>query len=90
MDHAVVMKVKLPEADTPDAGITMLREIVIPLAKSQSGFKSGKWMHDGLDGMGVIVFDSADNAAAAMEAMKPPTGGPQLVSTAVYEVSGEA
>jgi hypothetical protein len=40
--------------------------------------------------MGVIVFDSADNAAAAMEAMKPPTGGPQLVSSAVYEVSGEA
>jgi len=90
MDHAVVMRVKLPVDVGDDDSQVMLNEIVVPLAKSQSGFKSGTWMHDGPDGIGVVIFDSAENAAAAAEVLKPPSGGPQLVSSSVYEVRAKA
>jgi len=90
MDHAVVMRVKLPGDVSDKDTQAMLDEIVVPLAKSQPGFKNGSWMHDGPDGMGVIVFDSAENAAAAADVLKPPAGGPQLVSSSVYEVRAEA
>jgi len=47
-------------------------------------------MNNGADGIGIVVFDTAEHATAAQEALKPPPGGPQLVSSAVYEVAGEA
>lgn len=91
MAHAVVMQVKLPgDADSGDAQ-RMLEEIVVPLAKSQAGFEHGTWMHDGSNnGMGVIVFDTAEHAEAAKDVLKPPPGGPQLVSAAVHIVAAEA
>ena len=91
MAHAVVMKVKLPQDGSPDDAQRMLEEIVIPLAKSQAGFKNGTWLHDGKgNGMGVIVFATAENAESAQGALKPPPGGPQLVSSELYEVGGQA
>ncbi len=68
----------------------MLEEVVVPNAKSQPGFQSGTWMNSGGNGMGVAVFDSAEHATAAQEALKPPPGGPELVSTAIYEVGATA
>jgi len=69
----------------------MLEEVVVPHAKSQVGFERGTWLHDGSNnGMGVIVFDSAEHAEAAKDALKPPPGGPELVSVAVHEVAAEA
>jgi hypothetical protein len=41
-------------------------------------------------GMGIVVFDTAQNASAAQSALKPPPGGPVLISNTVYEVAAEA
>lgn len=91
MAHAVVMKVKLPEGRNPVEAQQMLEEVVVPLAKSQAGFKHGVWLHDGSNnGMGVIVFASAAEAEAAKDALRPPPGGPELLSSLVYEVGAEA
>ena len=69
----------------------MLEEFVVPLAKSQAGFKHDIWMHDDSNhGLGVIVFASAAEAEAAKDAMKPPPGGPELLASSVYEVGAEA
>ena len=38
----------------------------------------------------VVVADTADNAGTAMANLKPPPGGPELISSAVYEVGAEA
>jgi hypothetical protein len=93
MAHAVVMQVTFRQDSTPEDGQRMLEEVVIPMAKSQAGFKNGTWLHDGKgNGLGVIVFASAENAAAAQDALKPPPEGPgpQLVSSELYEVGGQA
>lgn len=90
MSHALVMQVKLPQDGNPDEAQQMLKEVVVPLAKSQPGFEKGIWMHDGSsNGVGVMVFTTAENAEAAKEILKPPPGGPQLVSSTVHEVAAE-
>jgi hypothetical protein len=88
--HALVMQVKLPLDGNPEEGLRMLKDQVVPHAKSQAGFQRGTWMNDGTNGMGVIVFDTAEHAEAAKDVLKPPLGGPQLVSSTVYEVGAEA
>jgi hypothetical protein len=91
MTHVLVMQVKLDQNGDPDEAEKLLNEVVVPLAKSQAGFQKGAWMHDGSgSGMSFIAFASAENAQAAKDVLKPPPGGPQLVSSAVYEVRAEA
>ena len=91
MAHALVLHVKLPQEGSPEDAQQMLDEVVVPLAKSQVGFKNGTWLHDGAgNGMGVIVFATAEDAKAAGDTLKPPPGGPQLVSSAVHEVGAQA
>jgi hypothetical protein len=90
MSHAVVLQVKLLEEDAEE-GERMLKELVVPNAKAQSGFEKGIWMRSAENkGLGVVVFDTAENAEAAMSALKPPPGGPELISSTVYEVGAEA
>ena len=90
MPHAVVLQVKLPESP-PEEAEQMLKEIVIPTAKAQSGFQKGIWMRAADNaGMGVVLFDTQKNAESAVSALKPPPGGPELLSTTVYEVGAEA
>jgi hypothetical protein len=40
--------------------------------------------------MGVVVFDTQENAEAAMGILKPPPGGPKLKSSSVWVVGAEA
>ena len=89
---AVVMHVKLPEGVSPEDDLAMLNDFVVPLAKSQAGFRNGTWARDDKGhGMGVIVFDTAENAAAAQDVLKPPAGaGPELISSELYEVGAQA
>ncbi|HLJ08211.1 MAG TPA: hypothetical protein VKX24_06710 [Acidimicrobiia bacterium] len=90
MSHAVVMQVKLPRGDD-QAEERMLKEQVIPHARTQAGFQKGMWMRsDDETGMGVVVFDNEDNAQAAMAALKPPAGGPVLISSKVFQIGAEA
>jgi hypothetical protein len=90
MPHALVMQVTLPDGGESEEGLRLLREMVVPQAKSQVGFQRGIWMNRGGNGMGVVVFDSAEHAHAAQEDLKPPPGGPELVSSEIYEVGAEA
>ena len=86
MAHAVVMQVKLV-GDAVE-GMKMLDDMVIPQAKAQPGFQRGTWMHsEAATGTGVIVFDTADHAAAAMRALQPPPGGPTIINCAVFEIT---
>jgi hypothetical protein len=89
MAHAVVMQVQL--GGDPDEGQQMLESIVIPNAKAQAGFTSGVWMRTPeMKGMGIVLFDTEANAAAAQEALKPPPGGPTVISSELYEVGAQA
>lgn len=90
MAHAVVIHVKLPDGGRSDEGRRMLDEVVVPNAKSQPGFKRGIWMNNGEDGRAVVVFDSEEQAQSALNILKPPPGGPTLLSSEVYEVAVEA
>ena len=91
MAHAVVMQVELPQDGDPGEAQRMLEDMVVPHAKSQAGFESGTWLHDGVGtGMGVVVFATIEEARAAQDALKPPPGGPQLVSSVIYEVGAQA
>jgi hypothetical protein len=91
MAHAVVMQVNLPQGGSPDDAQRMLEDVVVPLAKSQAGFQNGIWLHDDQGtGRGVIVFDTAANAESAQGVLKPPPGGPELVSSEIYVVGAQA
>ena len=90
MSHAVAMQVQLPELTSDEDDLKMLNDIVIPIAKSQAGFEKGIWMRtDGRRGLGVVVFDTAEHAAAAVEALSPAEEAP-LLSCDLYEVGAEA
>ena len=89
MAHALVMQVEL--TGSPEEADKLLHEIVVPTAQAQPGFKSGKWLHDGSgSGMGVVVFDTEENAEAAKGVLTPPPGGPKLKSSSVWVVGAEA
>jgi hypothetical protein len=90
MAHAVVFEVTLPDEGRTEEGLRMLEEVVVPNAKAQPGFKSGIWMNKGSVGRAVVVFGTEDEAQAALDSLKPPPGGPTLVSSEVYEVGAEA
>ena len=90
MSHAVVLQVKLQEASAEDSQ-RMLDELVVPSAKAQPGFQRGIWMRSADNtGYGVVLFDSEANASAAVSNLKPPPGGPELISSTVCEVGAEA
>jgi hypothetical protein len=90
MSHAVVLQVKL-QSQSPEEAERMLKEMVVPTAKAQAGFESGIWMRSSDNsGMGVVVFDTVENADAAVPVLKPPAGGPELISSTVYEVGAQA
>jgi len=86
-----LINVNLPAQGTPEEGLKMLNEIVIPQARAQEGFQSGTWMNDHGNGMGVVVFDTEEHANAAQKNLRPPAGTPTtFVSSSVYEVVAQA
>jgi hypothetical protein len=90
MSHAVVLQVNLSNG-TEEEAEQMLKELVVPNAKAQSGFEKGIWMRSAENaGLGVVVFDTQANAEAAASALKPPPGGPELIASTIYEVGAEA
>jgi hypothetical protein len=90
MAHAVVLQVQLPDGGRTEEGMRMLNDVVVPQVKSHVGFQRGMWMHNGGDGMAVIVFDTGEHAGAAQDSLKPPPGGPALVSSVVFEIDVDA
>ena len=90
MAHVVVLRVNLVGDRTE--GMKMLDEMVIPHVKSIPGFQRGMWLHtsDTKLGTAVITFDTEANATAAVEAVKPPPGGPTVIDCTVFEIAREA
>ena len=88
MAHAVVMQVSL--VGDFDEGMKVLDEVVVPQAKAQPGFQRGTWRHNETrTGTGVMVFDTAEHASAAMQALQPPPGGPTVINCDVFEIARE-
>jgi hypothetical protein len=50
------------------------------------------WLHtaDAKLGTAVITFDTEANANAAVDAVKPPPGGPTVIDCTVFEIAREA
>lgn len=89
MTHAVILRVNL--VGDGEEGMKLLDDVIIPHVSSLQGFQRGTWMHDGQGtGTAVVIFDSEANASQAVEAIKPPPGGPGLIDVGVYEVAREA
>ena len=91
MAHAIVSTVNL-EGRSPEEAEKLLKEQIIPIVKGLPGFDRGVWLRtvDGSKGMGIIVFDSEDNATSArqgMDAMRPAEA-PEITSSEIYVVTG--
>jgi hypothetical protein len=92
MAFAIKFEVTLPEG-TPEEGQKMLEEGVVPMAKAQAGFMNGVWMRkvsSPSEGVGVVVFETEQQAKDASEALRPPPGGPEVRSVDLYEVGAVA
>ena len=95
MPYAFIAQVQFKDGSDPELGQKVLESDVIPLVKSQAGFKKGTWFRntDGKTGIGVAVFDTEANARAAGEAIRSqqrPAEAPAITTTGVYEVVAEA
>jgi len=93
MAHALVTQVDLAGRDPAEAE-QLLNEQVIPVVKGLPGFDRGVWLRsaDGSTGMGIVVFESEEQATAAEAGMGSmrPAGAPSITSSAVYVVTGLA
>jgi hypothetical protein len=95
MPYAFIAHVQFAAGSDPAAGQKVLESDIVPLVKSQAGFRSGTWFRnvDGTTGIGAAVFDTEANAKAAGEAIRSqarPAEAPTITSTGVYEVVAEA
>lgn len=93
--HTMVVRMTLDPA-RPDEVDRHLREDVVPWAKQQSGFISGRWLRsvDSTAGMGVVAFDSEDaaNGAAATprSIVYPEDKAWAIAGVDIYEQVAEA
>jgi len=92
MPYAVKFEVTLPDL-SPDEDQKMLDEMVVTAAKQQPGFVRGVWMRKVAtpsEGVGVVVFETEQQANDAADALKPPPGGPELRAADIYEIGALA
>jgi len=86
MAHAVVIQVKIDPDSDREHRHSVLNEFVVPEAKALPGFAQGIWLNDGAGtGTCVVVFDTEDQATAAIDPLTRP-GGPPIISSGVHEV----
>jgi hypothetical protein len=73
---AVVAKVELPEGETIDQGRETLNTLVIPGIKQSPGFVSAIFLSPptGREGLGVVVFNTQEDANNAKENFRTPPG----------------
>jgi hypothetical protein len=92
--HALVVTVGIDLEKAEDAE-AMLHKQVIPDVKAMAGFVSGMWARseDGTRGHSVAVFDSEENAKAALAQAKqgpPPEAPVKILYAEMYEVLAQA
>jgi len=89
MAHAVVVQVKIEPGSDIGHRHAVLNDFVIPQVKALPGFVKGSWLNDGAGtGTCVAVFDTEDNARAAVGPLTP-ANGPAVVSAGVHAVEIE-
>ena len=83
--HAVVVRVTVNDEDT---GRKMLAEEVVPRASAAPGFVAGYWTRSANDqsGLSMIVFDTEDQANAAMAMIQQGPPNPDAVTLESVEV----
>jgi hypothetical protein len=88
---AVVNRVNLPEGATIEQGRQQLETELIPRIKQAPGFVSAVFLAppSGNDGLGVVVFQTKEQAEMAMQMMQLPEGV-TLISKEVREVAASA
>lgn len=79
--HAVVVKVKVHDVE---AGVSALRDEVVPRVSQAPGFVAGYWTRKDDSGLSMIVFDSEEAATRASEMI--PEGVPEGVTFESVEV----
>ncbi|HJR25169.1 MAG TPA: hypothetical protein VJ804_06825 [Acidimicrobiales bacterium] len=91
MPYAFVAQVEFSDDDV-DTSRRALTEGLIPVAKGLPGFQSGVWARSGRKGMGMIVFDTEENATSGQEAIRAsrPADAPPITDAGIYEVMGQA
>ena len=90
MAHAVVVQVRIEPGSDIEHRRAILNDFVIQEVRALPGFRKGSWLNDGAGtGTCIVVFDSEDNAKAAVAPLTP-TSGPALLSVAVSAVEIEA
>lgn len=90
MPHAVVVQVRIEPGSDIGHRHAILNDFVIPQVKALPGFQKGTWLNDGTGtGTCVAVFDTEDNARAAVRPLTP-ANGPAVVSAGVHAVEIEA
>lgn len=69
--HAIVVRARIND---PDAAIQELREETVPRVSQLPGFVTGYWTRKDDTGLSVVVFESEDDASAAIEGLQssPP------------------
>jgi hypothetical protein len=85
---AVMLRVKLPEGETIEQGREQLDTIVIPGLKQAPGFVSALFLSPptGSEGLGIVVFNTLEDANTAKENFRPPPGVTPI-SVEVHEVA---
>ena len=87
MAHAVVVRARIEPGSDMEHRHAVLNDFVIPQVKALPGFVRGTWLNDGT-GTCVAVFDTEDNARAAVAPLTP-ANGPAVLSAGVHAVEIE-
>ena len=86
--HAVVVKVTINDAE---AGLSELREVVVPRVSQAPGFVTGHWTRKDSSGMSMMIFESEDAANAVTEQVRSSVpAGATLEDIEVREVVANA
>jgi hypothetical protein len=90
MAHAVVVQVRIEPDSDIEHRRAVLNDFVIPQVRALPGFRKATWMNDGAGvGTCLVVFDSEENARAAVAPLTP-ANGPAVMSAGVHEIEAEA
>jgi heme-degrading monooxygenase HmoA len=93
--HAVLIEVDTSGQPDKEAGLTYLREEVVPRVSAMPGFKAGYWLRPGEDeqGFSLVLFDTEKSAKAASEGFGVggnPAPGVTVVRHEVHEIAASA
>jgi hypothetical protein len=93
--HAVLIEVDTSEQPDRELGLKTLREQIVPAVSQAPGFQAGYWLRplEDAKGTSLVLFDTAENAEAASQALgvgSEAAPGVTVVRREVREVAASA